>query len=177
MRVIHRLSVRAKLYAGFVVVAAALLVAVGVGWLSMLSVSNTVRGGLDRAVIAEATSKWAYNMRVSQSQSAAIGHGIKNADGSDMHTSDVAAFTHELAKLRARDDRVDDRSSLARIAAIYARWSVLDRRVIALWKGGDKHAAVARANGAANTAGDNLSAALDAFAEQETVVAEHDKAA
>jgi hypothetical protein len=77
MRVIHRLSVRAKLYAGFAVVSAALLVAVGVGWMSMLSVSGTVQKGFNQAVRAQATSKWAYNMRVSQAQSAAIGQASR----------------------------------------------------------------------------------------------------
>jgi len=100
MRVIHRLSVRAKLYAGFAVVSAALLVAVGVGWMSMLSVSGTVQKGFNQAVHAQATSKWAYNMRVSQAQSAAIGHGIKNADGTDMHSSDMAAYANEFSHLK-----------------------------------------------------------------------------
>ena len=104
MQLLNRLSIRSKLYAGFAIVSAALLVAVAVGWMSMLSVSGTVRNGYEQAVIAEATSKWAYNMRVSQSQSAAIGHHIKNADGSDMHASDKAAYDKEFAQLEGTGD-------------------------------------------------------------------------
>ena len=161
MQLLNRLSIRSKLYAGFAVVSAALLVAVAVGWMSMLSVSGTVRNGYEQAVIAEATSKWAYNMRVSQSQSAAIGRGIKNADGSDMATSDKAAYDKEFAQLKARATSAEDHAAIARITAARAKWGALDQKVMDLWKSGDKHGAVALANGAANTAGDNLSTALD----------------
>ena len=56
MRMLNRLSVRTKLYAGFAIVSAALLVAVAVGWMSMLSVSGTVQNGYNRAVVAQKTS-------------------------------------------------------------------------------------------------------------------------
>lgn len=49
-------SVRTKLYAGFAAVSLALLLAVAVGWIGMLSVSTTVREGFDQAATAEATS-------------------------------------------------------------------------------------------------------------------------
>ena len=177
MRVIHRLSVRAKLYAGFAVVSAALLVAVGVGWMSMLSVSGTVQKGFNQAVHAQATSKWAYNMRVSQAQSAAIGHGIKNADGTDMHSSDIAAYAKEFSHLKTLARGTEARTGITRIEAAHAKWAALDRQVIHMYESGRKHAAMELANGAANTAGDRLSTVLDGYAEQAQSAAEHDKAA
>ena len=176
MQLLNRLSIRSKLYAGFAIVSAALLVAVAVGWMSMLSVSGTVRNGYEQAVIAEATSKWAYNMRVSQSQSAAIGHHIKNADGSDMHATDKAAYDKEFAQLKARATSAQDHAAIARITAARAKWGALDQKVIDLWTAGDKHGAIALANGAANTAGDNLSTALDNYATQLKAAAERAKA-
>lgn len=175
MQLLNRLSIRSKLYAGFAIVSAALLVAVAVGWMSMLSVSGTVRNGYEQAVIAEATSKWAYNMRVSQSQSAAIGHHIKNADGSDMHATDKAAYDKEFAQLKARATSAQDRAAIARITAARAKWGALDQKVIDLWTSGDKQGAVALANGAANTAGDNLSTGLDNYATQLEATAAREK--
>ena len=107
MQLLNRLSIRSKLYAGFAIVSAALLVAVAVGWMSMLSVSGTVRNGYEQAVIAEATTKWACNCAL-QSQSAAIGHHIKNADGSDMHATDKAAYEESQPKARATSAQRDD---------------------------------------------------------------------
>ena len=177
IRFLNRLSVQSKLYAGFAVVSAALLVAVGVGWMSMLSVSGTVQNGYTRAVVAQATSKWAYNMRVSQAQSAAIGHAIKNADGSDMHTSDIAAYQKEFDHLAAMATSPDDHAAIARITPAYKKWGVLDQKVTSLTASGDKHAALALANGPANTAGDTLSTVLDGYAAREEVNAQHDKTA
>ena len=176
MHLIHRLSVRTKLYAGFAAVSAALLLAVAVGWMSMLSVSSAVRDGFDRAATAQAASKWAYNMRVSQAQSAALGHAIKNPDGSDMHTGDIAVYTKEFTLLKGMATSAQDRAAVARISAAYAKWAALDQRVIGLWKGGDAKAALALANGAANTAGDNLSGALDTYAGRAKAAAEQRKA-
>src|SRR4249919_1585461 len=58
MQLLNRLSIRSKLYAGFAIVSAALLVAVAVGWMSMLSVSGTVQTGYEKAVTAQSASKW-----------------------------------------------------------------------------------------------------------------------
>jgi hypothetical protein len=124
MHILNRLSVRSKLYAGFAVVSAALLIAVAVGWISMLSVGSALRPGFEKAVDAEATSKWAYNMRISQIQSAALGRAIKNPDGSDMHTSDVAAYNKEFASLAAVATSREDRVAIARISAAHKRWEV-----------------------------------------------------
>ena len=129
-------SVRAKLYAGFAVVSAALLVAVGVGWMSMLSVSSSVQTGYQKAVTAQATSKWAYNMRVSQAQSAAIGHAIKNADGSNMHASDMATYAREFNHLAAMARTQDDHAAIARITAADKKWRALDHKVTSLTNAG-----------------------------------------
>ena len=115
-------------------------------------------------------------MRVSQSQSAAIGRHIKNADGSDMHASDKAAYDKEFAQLKARATSAQDRAAIARITAARATWGALDQKVIDLWTSGDKRGAVALANGAANTAGDNLSTALDNYATHLKAAAERAKA-
>src|SRR5512132_847531 len=176
MQFLNRLSIRSKLYAGFAVVSAALLVAVAVGWISMLSVSSALRPGFEKAVDAEATSKWAYNMRVSQVQSAALGHAIKNADGSDMHTSDVAAYIKSFTRLAADAASPEDRAAIRAISAAHTRWEALDRKVVALWKVGHRRAALALANGAANTAGDALSTALDTYADRAKADAERNKA-
>ena len=175
MHRIHRLSVRAKLYAGFAAVSLAFVLAVAVGWMSMLSVSSTVRDGFNRAAIAEAVSKTAYNMRISQGQSASLGHSIKNPDGSDMHKGDVAAYQAEYANLKGMAATAQDHAAIARIDAAFARWSALDRKVFAFARAGDKKDALALANGDANTAGDTLSTTLDRYAEHAKVVAEHDR--
>jgi hypothetical protein len=164
MQFLNRLSIRSKLYAGFAVVSAALLVAVAVGWISMLSVSSALRPGFEKAVDAEATSKWAYNMRVSQSQSAAIGRAITNADGSDMHASDVAAYAKEFNHLTAMARSQDDHAAITRIKAAHTKWSALDQKVTSLTNAGQKHAALELANGVANAAGDTLSMVLDRYA-------------
>ena len=137
MRMLNRLSVRTKLYAGFAIVSAALLVAVAVGWMSMLSVSDTVQKGYNRAVVAQETSKVAYNMRVSQAQSAALGHAIKNPDGSDMHAGDVAAFQQQVNQLAALATAPEDHAAVAQISAQFKKWSALDQKVMSLWKAGD----------------------------------------
>ena len=175
MQLLNRLSIRSKLYAGFAIVSAALLVAVAVGWMSMLSVSGTVRNGDEQAVIAEATSKWAYNMRASQSQSAAIGHHIKNADGSDMHATDKAAYDKEFAQLKARATSARGSGCHRADHGCTRQVGALDQKVIDLWTSGDKQGAVALANGAANTAGDNLSTALDDDATQLEATAAREK--
>jgi methyl-accepting chemotaxis protein len=177
MRILNRLSVRTKLYAGFAVVSAALLVAVAVGWMSMLSVSDTVQNGYTRALVAQKTSSLAYNMRVSQAQSAALGHAIKNADGSDMHAGDVAAFRQQVNRLAALATAPEDHAAVAQISAQFKKWSALDQKVTSLWKSGEQHAGLALANGAANDAGDTLSAILDKYATGEQAAAQHDKAA
>src|SRR5918912_119890 len=100
-------------------------------------------------------------MRVSQVQSAALGHAIKSPDGSDMHTTDKAAYDAEFAKLAADATTPQDRAAIARIRAAHSRWLALDQKVTRLWKAGEVHAAVALANGAANAAGDTLSTTLD----------------
>ena len=177
MRFLNRISVRSKLYAGFAIVSAALLVAVGVGWMSMLSVSDTVQRGYTRALVAQKTSKLAYNMRVSQAQSAALGHAIKNADGSDMHAGDVAAYRQQAANLAALATAPEDHAAIARFSAQFKKWSALDQKVMSLWKAGDKPAGLVLANGAANDAGDTLSTMLDSYAAAEQAAAQSDKAA
>jgi hypothetical protein len=75
--------------------------------MSMLSVSTTVRNGFNKAIRAQATSKSPSSMRVSQTQSAALGQGIKNPDGSEMHAGDVAVLYEGVraAEGRPRPDR------------------------------------------------------------------------
>jgi hypothetical protein len=93
MHLLDRLSVRSKLYAGFAVVATALLVAVAVGWMSMLSVSRTVRDGVDRAVVARigTISQATGEIAAVAEQSSA------SAEQVSASTEETAATAHELA--------------------------------------------------------------------------------
>ena len=65
-------------------------------------------------------------LRVSQSQSAAIGRHIKNADGSDMHAT-TAAYDR-FAQLKARATSAQDRAAIARITAHAQRGRPSTRR-------------------------------------------------
>lgn len=54
---------------------------------------------------------------------------VSVADGTDMHTSDVAAYTNEFDEVKARSTSARDRAAMVRISALYAKWAALDRRV------------------------------------------------
>ena len=165
MEQLRGMSLGQKLYASFGVVGAAFLAAVIVGWLSVGSVSSTVRHGYAKAVLAQAASAAAFNMRISQVQNVASGTRQKNADGSDMHAGDVTAFTQALASIRAGVSGNAEKADVAKVDALFTRWQTFDGQVSKLSAGaGTRAAALRLVNGAANTAGDALSTALGDYA-------------
>jgi methyl-accepting chemotaxis protein len=138
------------------------IVAIAVGWVSIGSVSATVATGYFRAIVAQQAIAAAFNIRVSAGQNVALGGRIKNPDGSDMHTGDIAAYTSAFAKLKSAAASAGDRAEVAKVGAAYAAWTPIDRRLSALAvTPGRQAAALELLNGGHNAAGDALSAALD----------------
>jgi methyl-accepting chemotaxis protein len=136
-----------------------------VGWAGLGSVSGKTRSGYSRAVVAQSASAGAYGMRVSAAQDVALGARVTNADGTDKHASDVAAFVRRLGALRATATTARDRASAARIETLFARWRVLDRRIERLAVDPAHRAqALKLLTGSYKAAGDRLSSELGAYA-------------
>ena len=93
-------SLRAKLTLAFAAVAVAFLIAVAIGYTKLATVGNDTAAGYQKAVLANAASAAAFNMRVSESQDTSSHRFIKNPDGSNMHEGDVAAFVAALGDLK-----------------------------------------------------------------------------
>ena len=161
-RALSKLSLRTKLLAILGTVSVMFLVAIAVGWASIGSVSATVATGYSRAIVAQKASAAAFNIRISAAQNVALGGRIKNPDGSDMHTGDIAVYTAAFAELKSAATTVTDRSEVAKVSAAYAAWAAIDDRLSALAvKPGQRAAATKLLNSDYNAAGDVLSAALD----------------
>ena len=123
--------IRFKLVAAFAAVILLLSVASLQGSRGAGHVSQTVRSGYGRALVANAASTAAYNMRVSQIQNALDGGRVVQ-----MHSEDVAGYETAMRRSRALATSPEDRRALARIDAVYARWTRLDRQIAALWRAG-----------------------------------------
>ena len=160
----RRASLRMKLAVSFVAVAILFLIAVAVGALRISGVASNVQTSYGKAAMANEASAGAFNMRVSQAQDALAGKFILNPDGSVMHPGDVTNFAHTLAGLRASASTPTDRSSLRRIAAIFASWKQGDVKSATLWRSGNQRASTAWELGEENDRGDALSNALFNYA-------------
>lgn len=152
------LSIAKKLYGCFLFVAVVLLVAVVVGWTSIGSVAQTVKRGYGAAAAANQASAAAYNMHVSQVQNVADGGKV-----TAMHKSDVAAFQVAMATLHGQLSTSREKADAHAADIAFARWSRLDKQVSALATGGNRTAALALVDGAANSAADGLSSQLTAL--------------
>ncbi|HET6867512.1 MAG TPA: HAMP domain-containing methyl-accepting chemotaxis protein [Solirubrobacteraceae bacterium] len=176
MRFFRDLSVRWKLLGAFAAVVGVFLIAVGVGLVRVASVGSDTATGYQKAVLANAASAAAFNMRVSGEQDLSELKMVHNPDGTVMHPGDIAAFTAVIDQLRRAATSASDRSSLARVDARIGNWRRLDSQEQQLWQSGHVKAAHALANGEANDAGDQLSQLLADYANAARRAAEADKA-
>ncbi|HVV58458.1 MAG TPA: HAMP domain-containing methyl-accepting chemotaxis protein [Gaiellaceae bacterium] len=168
-------SLRAKLTVSFAAVALAFLIAVGVGFTKISSVGSNVENGYGVAVLANAASADAYNMRVSEVQDTLMHQFIKNPDGSLMHPGDIKAFEATLAKLKAASTTSSDKAQLAKIDKLYAAWKAADTKSARLWQNKQYAEAVSYLNGTTNSRGDDLSNALFTFADKAEKAAQASK--
>jgi methyl-accepting chemotaxis protein len=168
-------SLRGKLTAAFAAVALCFLIAVAIGFFKVGSVANSTGNGYEKAVIANAASANAYNMRISEVQDTNLHAFIKNPDGSNMHEGDVAAFQQTLNELHAAAKSPADKAKLAKVDTAFAQWKASDAKTAELWQGHHYTDAVALTNGQANTLGDDLSTTLDSYAAWAKTQAEQTK--
>jgi methyl-accepting chemotaxis protein len=164
MQFFRDLSVRWKLLGAFAAVVAVFLVAVAVGLVRVASVGSDTATGYQKAVLANAASAAAFNMRVSGEQDLSELRLVHNPDGTVMHTGDIAAFTAVIDQLRRAASSSSDRAALAQIDTRIGNWRRLDNQEQQLWQTGRVRAAHSLANGAANDAGDQLSQSLADYA-------------
>jgi methyl-accepting chemotaxis protein len=169
-------SLRAKLTLAFAAVAVAFLIAVAIGYTKLASVGSDTAAGYNKAVLANAASAAAFNMRVSQSQDTSSHRFIKNPDGSNMHVGDIAAFVAAVDALKKEATSASDKKDLARVDQLFAVWKARDDKSAALWQSRRYAEATSYVNGDANTAGDDLSNALATFAATATKEADATKA-
>ena len=159
LKIIRDLSLAQKVAALVGVVSVVYLVALGVGVVSIGSVVSTVQRDSKISSAAHAAASAAYNMRISQAQNVLIEGHIRNPDGSDMHTGDIAAFGDRLSTLFSLASAAD----AEKIKTAFDAWADTDRRVAALTAAGNQAGATRLLNTQANVEGDTLAVALSDY--------------
>jgi methyl-accepting chemotaxis protein len=167
-------SLTRKLVATTGVIALVFGIALMFAWTSLSSVSSSSSNAARLSSEAHATASAAYNMRISQAQNVLARGNVLNADGSDMHKSDVAEFESRLATLRA--DRSAQPSEVATVVGAYHRWQTVDRQIARLDAAGHTAAATRIVNGQANTLGDELASGLSGIGDSHAASAAKDAA-
>ena len=167
MALLSNLRIGRRLAAAFCVFGVLLLTAQAVGWMSLGSITGGQATYASTAGAANTAAAAAFNMRISQSQNVTIGGRVKNPDGSDMHSGDVAAFDAAFTALEGSEHDAASRKAVADTKAAYARWTALDSTLAQLTTDGKKDEAIALENGDANTVGDTLAQGLLALGDSQ----------
>lgn len=152
------LKVRHKVILSLTAVIILFVVALVTGWTGIDSVSSKVKNGYSTAVLAETASVASYNVHVSEIQYVADGGKVAQT-----HRDDKTAYQHVIAQLSKLADTPIERSHLGDVNAKFAAWMKLDAQVLALADAGKTKEATALADGASNTAADDLASALGSF--------------
>ncbi|MFN8111527.1 MAG: methyl-accepting chemotaxis protein [Thermoleophilia bacterium] len=164
-----RFRVGVRLMAAFTVVVVLFLVALFVGWTGVGGIASGSHTTSRTSQAAYAASAAVYNMRISQAQNVAIAGHVKNPDGSDMHSGDVAAFRDALSKLKGSLHDGTSRTEFAKADALFADWSQADTRLQALVAAGEDAQAKRFLNGTVNDRGDVLASSLSDMGDAEAV--------
>ncbi len=162
LNTIKDLSLTKKVAALVGVVSSVFLIALIVGVLSIGSVVSTVQRDSKVSAAAHAAASAAYNMRISQAQNVLIKGHVKNPDGSDMHTGDIAAFGQKLSALFALVPGHD----IASVRSAFDTWAATDRRLAQLTAAGNQAAAIRLLNTDANSQGDTLAVSLSDYGDK-----------
>ncbi len=162
LNTIKDLSISKKVAALVGVVSLVFVIALGVGVLSIGTVVSTVQHDSKVSAAAHAAAAAAYNMRISQAQNVLVEGHVKNPDGSDMHTGDIAAFGEKLSGLFALVPGHD----ISSVRSAFDAWAATDRKLSLLTAAGNQAAATKLLNTAANSQGDTLAASLSDYGDQ-----------
>ncbi len=162
LNTIKDLSISKKVAALVGVVSLVFVIALGVGVLSIGTVVSTVQHDSKVSAAAHAAAAAAYNMRISQAQNVLVEGHVKNPDGSDMHTGDIAAFGEKLSGLFALVPGHD----ISSVRSAFDAWAATDRKLSLRTAAGNQAAATKLLNTAANSQGDTLAASLSDYGDQ-----------
>jgi CHASE3 domain sensor protein len=153
----RNLSLAKKLYGGFGVVLALLVVVVIIGYSGTNSLSSSAHGvsnvELAQSSAAADIRAAASDMHFSQAQ-----YVMTNGSTHSNYLADRATFGQALAHLQTVVTTTDERSDVARLTAAVATFDSIDGKAYAALRRGDRAAAVALVNGAGNNAADVISA-------------------
>ena len=158
-----RSSIAAKIIAIVAVTIVVFSAALVAAWLALGSVTSRTQRDGKLSAAAHAAAAAAYNMRLSEAQSVASQTRLKGPGGGDMHASDVAAYRHAMARLRAQAP-----AGLGAVDRLFAAWQSTDAQVLRLVDAGNYTAAAALVAGQANSRGDALAGSLTHVGERAT---------
>jgi methyl-accepting chemotaxis protein len=148
-------SVRRQLIGAFVAVCLVFIVALLVGWSSIGSVNGKVQSGAKQLPTLEQATGHTRDMVASQLGSILDPGKIAN------HEGDVQTFKQTVQSLQTYASTPAAKSAISTVNDALAKWQGLDNQVLALAKAHKAAAAGKIANGAANTAADELTTAVE----------------
>ena len=154
----RNMSLSKKLFGGFGVVLAFLVVIVAVGYSGLNTLSSSAQKvskiELSQAGAVADVRAAVSDMHFSQSQ-----YVMTNGSTRQNFLDDRATFDKALAHLRTVITAPAQRQAVARLAAAYSTFNAVDAKVYAALRQGDRAAAAALVNGAGNDAADTINAA------------------
>jgi methyl-accepting chemotaxis protein len=164
MRPPFRLTLGRKIAGVMVLVSLAFCGALLSGLTSLSSVVSKSQTAGQLSGSSHAAAAAVYNMRISQAQNVLMMSHVKNPDGSDMHSGDVADFGKRLTAVQ----HAVPAATFAPIQEKFTAWKATDAQLDKLVRSGDKAAASKLLNSTANDAGDTLAGALSTLGEHAT---------
>jgi methyl-accepting chemotaxis protein len=147
-------SLRRQLFAGFAAVAAVLLLALAVGWLSIGAVDHRLAEAEHRQAALAAAGGDARDMATTQVMAVISANHIAD------HRDDVATFRRTLATLGRYSHTPDTRADLRRTQALFQRWAAIDDRIVDDSRVGDAGRAEQTMTAQADPVMDRLTAAV-----------------
>jgi hypothetical protein len=147
-------SVRRQLIAAFVAVSLVFAIALVIGWSSIGSVNAKVQSGAKQLPVLEGATGRARDMVASELST------VLQPSNAEDHLGDVQTFEQTVQQLRAYAMTPAARQAMTALQAAFTAWQGLDNQILGEVKAHHIAAAAKLANGAANTAADNLTAAV-----------------
>ena len=154
----RNLSLAKKLFGGFGVVLALLAVIVAVSYSGMSALSSSAHQ-VSKIELAQAGAVADVRAAVSDMHFSQGQYVMTNGATRANFVADRATFEQALAHLRSVVTTQAQRSAAARLAAAYATFNSVDAKVYSALRSGNRAAAAALVNGAANQAADTINAA------------------
>ena len=147
-------SVRRQLIAAFVAVSLVFAIALVIGWSSIGSVNAKAQSGAKELPVLEGATGHARDMVASEVST------VLQPSNAENHLGDVQTFEQTVRQLQAYAMTPAARQAMTALQAAFTTWQGLDNEILGEVKAHHIAAAAKLANGAANTAADDLTTAV-----------------